>query len=196
LVAAYAGLSHYSNATGARELGAALAVAPLTSIAVILAWRETAPVTAMLLNAAVAGLLYAMWPSLTRNYPLVYLLQEGGVYALLGITFGRSLLRSRTAVCTRLADALHGPLSPREVRYTRQVTAAWTVFFFAIAAISILLYLSAPLRVWSLYINLCVPLLVAAMFVAEYFLRGRILPQQRRGLMATVRVYFHTPPSS
>jgi len=42
-----------------------------------------------------------------------------------GLRFRRSLGRGHIALCTRLADRLHGPLTPREVRYTRQVTAAW-----------------------------------------------------------------------
>jgi uncharacterized membrane protein len=73
------------------------------------------------------------------------------------------------------------------------VTAAWAVFFFSIAAVSILLYLLAPLRIWSIYINFCVLPLVGAMFVAEYLVRRRVLPQNRRaGLLATVRVYLAT----
>jgi uncharacterized membrane protein len=80
------------------------------------------------------------------------------------------------------------------VLYTRRVTAAWAVFFFTVAAVSILLFLFAPLRVWSIYINFCVLPLVGAMFVAEYLVRRRVLPQVRRaGLLATVRVYLATP---
>ena len=32
-------------------------------------------------------------------------------------------------LCTQLADKVHGPLSALELRYTRRVTAAWTLFF-------------------------------------------------------------------
>jgi uncharacterized membrane protein len=192
-LAAYAGLSHYSNSTGAHELGAALALTPFTVLALVLAWRWT-PLAAVLLAAALAALLYRVWPLLERHFPWFYLGQETAVYSLLGLTFARSLLPGQLALCTQLADKLHGPLSPREELYTRRVTAAWTVFFFAIAAVSLLLFLRAPLRIWSIYINFCVLPLVGAMFVAEYLVRRRVLPQVKRaGLLATVRVYFASP---
>ena len=96
----------------------------------------------------------------------------------------------RMALCTQLADQEHGPLSADEVRYTRQVTAAWTAFFFVIAALSILLFATAPLRIWSLFINFCVLPLVGTMFIAEYQVRRRVLPEVKRtGLLATLRVY-------
>ena len=189
-VAVYAGLSHYSNSVaGGRELGTALALAPITVVAAMLAWRTTPPAVAALLCAGLAGSIVGLWPVLRQNYPLINLVQDSSVYCLLGITFGRSLLPGRTALCTQLAAREHGPLSADEVRYTRRVTAGWTAFFFLIAAVSILLYVSAPLRIWSLFINFCVLPLVGAMFIAEYQLRRRILPGKRAGLLATLRVY-------
>jgi uncharacterized membrane protein len=194
LVVAYASLSHYCNASGAHDLGAALALAPLTFLSLALVWRGTPPVVALLLSAGLATVLYRIWPLLEKHFALFYLVQESSIYGVLGLTFGRSLLPGRTALCTQLADKLHGPLSPRELLYTRHVTLAWAVFFFTVAAVSILLYLTAPLRVWSIYINFCVMPLVAAMFVAEYLVRQRVLPQvARAGLLATVRVYFANP---
>jgi uncharacterized membrane protein len=192
LIAGYAGLSHYCNSVdGAHGLGAALALGPVTLLALILAWRSTPPPVALVLTVGLAALLVAGWPLLKHQFALFYLVQESGVYSLLGLSFGRSLLPNRVALCTQLADKVHGPLSPREVLYTRRVTAAWTVFFFAVTAASVLLFLFAPVRIWSVYINFCVPLLVGAMFVAEYLVRRRALPDTRRaGLLATVRVYF------
>jgi uncharacterized membrane protein len=192
LIAGYAGLSHYCNSVdGAHDLGAALALGPLTVLALILAWRSTPQPVALLLTVGIAGLLVATWPLLRQQFALFYLVQESAVYGLLGLSFGRSLRSNRVALCTQLADKVHGPLSPREVRYTRRVTVAWTVFFFLVATTSVLLFLFAPFRIWSVYINFCVLPLVGAMFVAEYVVRRRVLPDCRRaGLLATVRVYF------
>jgi uncharacterized membrane protein len=90
-----------------------------------------------------------------------------------------------------LADKVHGPLTPAEERYTRRVTAAWTVFFASIAAATVGFYCAAPLRIWSLFANFCVPPLSCLMFVAEYAVRRRALPNvQRRGILAAIRVYF------
>ncbi len=193
IVLGYASLSHYCNSAGAHDLGAAVALTPLTLFALILAWRW-APPAAILFAAAIALLLRFVWPILEKNFSLFYLLQETCVYTLLGLTFGRSLGGGQIALCTRFADQLHGPLSPREVRYTRRVTAAWTLFFFATTAISVLLFVAAPLRIWSIYINFCVLPLVCAMFVGEYLVRRRVLPQvTRASLMDTVRIYFASP---
>jgi uncharacterized membrane protein len=131
------------------------------------------------------------WPVLEKNFPVVYLLQEGGFYSLMAASFGRSLLTPRVALCTQLADKVHGPLTPQEVRYTRQVTAAWTLLFLLITAATVALFLCAPLRIWSLFANFCVLPLIGLMFVGEYAVRRRILPQvPRRGILAAVRVYF------
>ena len=194
LVVLYASLSHYCNATGSRELGAVLALTPLTLLTLTFAWRSLSVPGALAVSAAVGCLLVYIWPVLTRNFSLFYLLEESSVYSILGLTFSRSLQGSRVALCTRLADKIHGPLAPREVLYTRKVTAAWSVFFFAVAALSVLLYVAEPVRIWSIYINFCVTPLVAAMFVGEYWVRRRTQPQIKRvGVLASIRVYFASP---
>jgi uncharacterized membrane protein len=134
--------------------------------------------------------LYDCWPQLQKNFSLVYLLQECGMYGILAWGFGRSLRAGDTALCTRLADKLHSPLTPSELRYTRQVTWAWALFFAAITLTIFVLFLSAPLRVWSIFVNFVTLPLVAAMFLGEYAVRHRVLPQtHRRGILATVRVF-------
>jgi uncharacterized membrane protein len=86
-------------------------------------------------------------------------------------------------------------LSPLELRYTRSVTVAWVIFFLLNLAATVLLYRFAPLRIWSLFVNFCSLPLILLMFVAEYLVRRRVLPQvQRSGLIATLRVYFADSP--
>jgi uncharacterized membrane protein len=89
---------------------------------------------------------------------------------------------------------VHGPLGPAELRYTRQVTAAWTWFFIANMAVTVLLYAFAPLNLWSLFVNFCALPLIGLMFAVEYAIRRRVLKQvYTGGLMATLRVYFADP---
>jgi uncharacterized membrane protein len=192
---AYAGLSHYNNSVAkTHDLGLALALGPLLGVGLVLIWRWGRPWAAILAAAAAAVLLRRYWPAMEKNFPLVYLLQEGGFYSLMAGSFGQSLRRHRVALCTQLADKLHGPLTPREVIYTRRVTAAWALFFVSITAAMALLFWFAPLAVWSLFANFCVPPLIGLMFVAEYAVRRRVLPQaERRGILAAVRVYFASP---
>ena len=191
-IVAYAGLSHYGNTTAKNpDLGVVLALGPLLAVGLLLAWRWGRFWAVLPASAAAGVLLRLYWPVLERDFPLVFLLQEGGFYSLMAASFGRSLLGHRTALCTHLADKLHGPLNAQEVRYTRRVTAAWALFFLSIAAATLGFFLMAPLRIWSLFANFCVLPLVGLMFAAEYAIRLRVLPQVHRpGMLAAVRVYF------
>ena len=195
-VGAYAGLSHYANSVArTHDLGVGLALGPLLTLAVVLIWRGTHLLVALLAAAAAALLLRHYWPVLERNFSVVYLLQEGGLYSLMAASFGMSLRRHRVALCTRLADEVHGPLSAAEVLYTRRVTAAWALFFVAIAAVTLGLYFCTPLRIWSMFANFYVWPLIGLMFAAEYAVRRRLLPQgSRPGILAAVRVFFASSP--
>jgi uncharacterized membrane protein len=125
----------------------------------------------------------------------VYLVQQTGFYSIMAFTFGRSLRKGRVPLCTQLADKVHGPLSALELRYTRQVTLAWVIFFLCDVAANFLLFAFAPLSIWSVFVNFCSLPLILLMFVAEYAVRRRVLPQvQRNGLIATLRVYFADSP--
>jgi uncharacterized membrane protein len=192
----YAGLSHYCNSTGSPNLGAALALTPMTVLALVLCWRSTPPLAAAFATGAIGATLYYSWPLFAGHYPLLYLMEQSTVYVL-GLTFLGTLRGGRTALCTRLADRVHGPLTAGEVLYTRRVTAVWGSFFFGVAALSVSLFVLASLRVWSFYINFCVPPLIIVMFAVEYAVRRRVLPQVKRvGVVATMRVYFTSPKVS
>jgi uncharacterized membrane protein len=193
---AYAGLSHYSNSVAkTHDLGVGLALGPVLVVGLLLLWRWTHLWMALLGAAAAAMLLRHYWPVLEKNFSVVYLLQEGGFYSLMAASFGISLLGRRVALCTQLADKVHGPLTPQEVRYTRRVTAAWALFFILITGATFGLFLFAPLHIWSLFANFCVLPLIGLMFVGEYAVRRRALPQvPRRGILAAVRVYFANAP--
>lgn len=194
LIVLYAALSHYCNARGAHHLGAALALAPMTAVVIALIWKSSGLAIATLATAAIGSVLFQAWPLLQRNSSVLNLIEEGTVYSLLGISFARTLTDRRVALCTQLAAKIHGPLSPREVLYTRRVTLLWSVFFFMIVLSSLSLFLLAPLWIWSLYSNFCVLPLVAVVFAAEYAVRRRVLPEASGpGLLATMRVYFVNP---
>jgi uncharacterized membrane protein len=191
----YSGLSHYSNSHAqARDLATFLALVPMLTLGLVLAWRWRGAVLALNAAAGVGLIIWYFWPQFTRNFPLVYLIQQLGFHALMAATFGLSLLPGRVPLCTQLADKVHGPLGAAELRYTRQVTVAWTLFFLANAAATVLLYAFAPLRIWSMFVNFASLPLIGLMFTAEYAVRRRILHQVRTGgLMATLRVYFADP---
>jgi uncharacterized membrane protein len=191
LILAYACLSHYCNTRGVHRLGAILALAPLVAFLVTVL-RHTVPAYILLLAAALGALLlYDNWPILENNFSVVYLLQELGMYGLLATGFGRSLRTGEVALCTRLADNLHGPLNAAEILYSRRVTLAWTLFFALMGVTIVVLYVAAPRAVWSAFVNFVATPLIVAMFAAEYAVRGHVLPHtERRGIWATMRVFF------
>src|ERR1700730_10672923 len=88
-LAAYAALSHYSNsAAETHDLGVGLALGPVLAVGLVLVGRWTHVGIALLAAAAVGMVLRHYWPVLEKNFPVVYLLQEGGFYSLMAASFG------------------------------------------------------------------------------------------------------------
>ncbi|MDH4095413.1 MAG: hypothetical protein OEV81_11590 [Betaproteobacteria bacterium] len=123
--------------------------------------------------------------ALAPYLPWLYLLQHVAMFVALAAWFAASLRPGREAQVTRFARAVNGTLSPRALAYTRRVTLAWALFCAAMAALSVLLYVAAPLSAWSLFANVLTLPLVGAMFVAEYVVRLRACPEQARGGFAS-----------
>jgi uncharacterized membrane protein len=194
-IIAYSLLSHYgASHVQAHGLATFLAVLPIGALGVLLALRSLGTAAALATTLLLGGLLWQCWPQLNEAYALLYLLQQLGFYGLLMASFALTLTRGRTPLCTTLADRVHGPLSEAERRYTRQVTAAWALFFLFNLLVTLVLFEFAPLNVWSAFGNFVAPLLIALMFAGEYAVRRRVLPAvQSGGLMATLRVYFASP---
>jgi len=106
---------------------------------------------------------------------------------MLGLIFGRSLVRQRKPLCTVIARLVHEEMTPELLRYTRQVTLAWALFFLVSAVLSILLFVLAPIEAWSVFANILTLPLVVVMFVVENEVRKRVLPPRDQvGLRATV----------
>jgi uncharacterized membrane protein len=196
VLVAYSVLSHYSNLNPqAHDLRTLLALAPMLTLGLVLLWRWSGALVALLAAAAAAILLRAFWPQFAQNFPIVYLVQQVGFYSIMAFTFGRSLRQGSVPLCTQIADKVHGPLSALELRYTRKVTLAWVIFFLLNLAATFLLFEFAPLRAWSMFVNFCSLPLILLMFAAEYAVRRRVLPQvQGSGLVAALRVYFADSP--
>jgi uncharacterized membrane protein len=195
---AYALLAHWSNShPDARNLGVVVAVAPPWLLAAVLAWRSSQRVPALLLCFAAAVAIGVYWHVLAAHFAWAYLLQQCGAYALLALTFGRSLRAGSVPLCTRWADRVHGPLSPRVVAYTRRVTLAWTAFFTLMTTALALVFWLTPLPTWSAFANFGTLPLVAAMFVGEYLVRRQTLPQlASTRLLDGVRAYLSAENSA
>lgn len=192
ILVAWAFLAHHGS-TGENhpDFSAALATAPIVAIVVMLLWRAGNPLSMALGGFGVLGLLAWAWPQLRENVALLYYLQHVGSNLALGTLFGRTLLGERQALVTRFAlMAHHGVISPAAARYTRQVTMAWTAFFFATAAVSTVLFWLPLPNAWSIFANLLAIPLIGLMFIVEHLCRYRLLPPEDRSSIAdTIRGY-------
>jgi uncharacterized membrane protein len=150
----------------------------------------------LVLGACLLGL---WWIAQTR-YALMPLLAPPVVFiALVGWLFGRTLVKGRVPLITRIVEALYAqasmPMTPDLYRYTRQLTFAWALVLGLLAVINLLLALCAvpdgvlaqlghvpPVSVtsaqWSLFANVLNYGIVGGFFVVEYLLRKRRFPQR------------------
>jgi uncharacterized membrane protein len=164
-----------------------LGLTPIIAALGLLLWRPRHPLLTGAGIVVVLGGLAWLWPLLRHNLALLYLVQNVGTNLALATLFGRSLFGSGEALITQLARAVHGgEISECKRQHTRQVTIAWTIFFLANALLSALLWLFAPLAVWSVFANLLAMPLVALMFVGEHIWRSRVLPPEERPTIAQV----------
>jgi uncharacterized membrane protein len=195
LVIGYSLLAHYTNESGhSGSLGALVAIAPVVLIALALAWRSPRRFIMLGLLLLLCIALWAGWPALEYHFGLVYWLQHVGMQLILFMTFGRTLIAGRQPLCTRFAEAVHAPLTPRHEIYARHVTLAWTLFFATMALASTLLFFLAPLATWSVFANFLTLPLVALMFIGEYWVRRWVLPEMRHmHILDAVRAFRNTP---
>jgi uncharacterized membrane protein len=191
LVGGYAALVHYSNSNpSAKTLGAVLAITPVVAVGLGLVWRSSYRPAAIAIALFLGALIVSRWRVLESRYSLGYLLEDVTLYSLLCFAFARSLAQDRQPLCSYWATLAHGSLPPVVAHYTRKVTTAWALFFSLIVAISTVLYVWAPLQVWSVFANFLTLPLIALMFAAEYALRHKVLPSSHRtGLIRSVRVF-------
>lgn len=150
-------------------------------------WLMLLPVSAALVGAAAlrfgrwagAGVALALVAALALAQPWLrlhggwlYVAEHVSFNLALASLFGLSLSDPRGALITRLAQQVRGEhLPPDVVAYTRRATLAWALAFCAIAAVSIGLFLWAPIGHWSMFANLLTAPLIGLLFVIEYIVR-------------------------
>ncbi|RPJ46714.1 MAG: hypothetical protein EHM16_08545 [Betaproteobacteria bacterium] len=195
LVIGYPLLAHYTNESAYRgHLGALVAITPVVLIALILAWRSPRRLLMLGVLALLCAALWAWWPALEHHFGVIYWLQHAGIQLMLCIIFARTLVAGRQPLCTRFAEAVHAPLTSRHEIYARQVTVAWTLFFAAMVLVSTALFFLAPLASWSVFANFMTLPLVVLMFMVEYLVRRRVLPNLRHThILDAVRAFRNTP---
>lgn len=193
LVVLYSLLAHYTNQSPERApLGAVVALTPLLLISALFAWQSPQRGALLLLLGGALLVLVWQWDALKQHIGLVYWLEYMSIQIMLFAMFARTLMRGRKPLCTHFAEIVHAPLSPQHEVYARQVTVAWSAFFAAMALTSTALFWWAPLPTWSFFANFMTWPLIGMMFVVEYWVRKRRLPELRNThLFDAIRAFRH-----
>ena len=165
-------------------------LSPMLAAIAIGAWRAEQRWVGAVAALAIAGLCAQALSGAKVAAPALYLAQHIGVHAFLAFGFGSTLRAGHTPLITTMAARVHRNFTPAMAVYTRKVTFAWTLYFVAMAVLSLVLYAFAPFDAWALFANLLTPIAVALMFGAEYLLRYRIHPEfERTSVADAIRSY-------
>jgi uncharacterized membrane protein len=116
-------------------------------------------------------ILYLLWSS--QAAVAFFLLPPVLINLLLTLVFGSTLLPGATPLITQFSQILKGDLDSKALRYTRQVTIAWVLFFALMSIEALLLAFYASPFIWSLFTNFLNYLFLIAFFLVEYRLRIR-----------------------
>jgi len=196
---AYPFLAHYSTTPAAVAsmpwLGVGMSLTPSLAILLFMTWNSPRKPAMLLLCAVVGMLVWGFWGMLERNFSWAYFIQHAGTNLMLAAVFGVTLARDRQALCSRFAEAVHGSLEPEVLRYTRQLTLAWTLFFIALSVVSALLFAFNPIETWSIFANFMTFPLVILMFIVEFLIRLRMLPNlERHNILDGILAFWKTHP--
>jgi uncharacterized membrane protein len=160
----------------ARVTAAALAAGILIWAAAVA--RPAAGFAAAALLALLGATLVAAPQALLFAPPVV-------INAALAVFFGASLRAGREPLINIFArHEQGGQLPPDLERHARLVTWLWTLLLAAMALLALALALWAPLELWSLFANVGIYVLIAALFIGEYAYRRLRFRQYRHASLA------------
>ncbi|MCB1868361.1 MAG: hypothetical protein KDI43_07475 [Gammaproteobacteria bacterium] len=130
--------------------------------------------------------IYLIWSSQAATSFL--LLPPVLIYLALALFFSSTLLPGSQPLITQFARIMGSDLNPKVLRYTRQVTIAWVLFFLLMSAEVVLLALFASPFIWSLFTNFVNYIFLFLFFLAEYRMRTRQFTDlEHPGFMAFIR---------
>lgn len=182
---------HVTFATSVPRLLDALAVIQVGIVVWVLG-RQARPALRIVLLATALLTVIATILGSGSAAPAITGACHTGAYLLLLAWFAGSLRQDREPVVTSLARRIRASMPDTVVRYTRQVTIAWCVFFAAQIATSAALLLLAPRPVWLTFVTVLNLPLLAAMTVAEFAVRCSLFRHEpRTGLRRTLTAMRH-----
>ena len=195
IIVGYALLVHHVNTSGqSSRLGALLALAPLLLITLTFALKVSSKLLGLGLMLVFLAASWLTLPLIELYTAWIFWLQDIGLMLILLVTFARTLLPGRKALCVHFAELINGGALPIDhQRYAYNVTIAWMIFFAIIILISTLLFFLAPLASWSFFVNFLTLPLVGLMFIAEFMVRRQVLTDLPEGnILDAVRAYLNS----
>lgn len=165
-------------------------ITPMLAAAAFGTWRAGQHGRSFVLLALIAALVGQALTGVRVAPPLLYLGQHAGIHLMLALWFGSTLRAGEQPMIAVMAQRVHGSLSADMALYCRHVTQTWVLYFVGMAAVSVLLFATAPFEAWAVFANLLTPLSLVALFVGERFVRYRLHPDfERASLLDAVRAY-------
>ncbi|MEP7303099.1 MAG: hypothetical protein ABI699_16420 [Caldimonas sp.] len=188
---AYVAGSHWlMTRAPASSWNALVLVGPMFALLALYAWRRQQRWLAGAAGLALAALALQGWRGGGLAPATLYVAQHVAIHATLATVFALTLRPGHEALVTALARRVHLRLTPAMAAYSRKVTAVWSGYFVAMAAVSVLLFAFAPFDTWAAFANLATPLAMVTLFVGEYLLRYRLHPEfERATLVEAMHAY-------
>jgi|SRR5450755_1263983 len=188
---AYVAASHWlMTRASASPWNALVIVGPMLALLGLHAWQRRQRALGAAATFGMAALALQAWLGGGASPASLYLLQHVAIHVALAILFSLTLRPGRVPLITALASRVHEHLTPDMAAYSRKVTVAWTLYFTAMAVLSMVIFGLAPFDAWATFANLGTPLAMAAMFFGEHMLRYRLHPEfERATIGAALRAY-------
>lgn len=147
----------------------------LTLVLLLRAWQirhQAGPMRVITLISALAGsvLCAASW-ILNAQYWLLY--YPVVINLLMLSVFGGSLWTSMPLI-ERIARLREPHLPPRAIRYTRNVTRVWSLFFIVNGGIALGTALWGDMTLWSAWNGVISYLLIGLLMTGEWIVRQRV----------------------
>lgn len=169
-----------------------LGLLPLAAAVLVTIWKANLRLPLLFFFAACAGTVIINIDAIRNHIAWLYFIQHAGTMLLLCATFGSTLSsRHDQALCSCIAAVvIPEPLDADYLHYTWRVTLAWTAYFAVSAIISAGLFFLAPIEAWSVFANFLTPISLGMMFVGEYLVRVKLMPDAPRiSVGATILAY-------
>lgn len=139
--------------------------------------KQAGPMRRVLQSVALAGIALCVASSVLKAHQLL-LFYPVVVNLVMLAVFGGSLWSSMPLV-ERLARLREPSLPPAGVRYTRQVTRVWCLFFIVNGSIALFTALHGDMRLWTAWNGVVAYLLMGSLMAGEWLVRRRLMKREQ-----------------